>query len=174
MKTKYPIHWPQFYTATIHEWKNLLTDNSCKDIIIDSLRFLVTDKRTELNAFVIMSNHVHIIWQALPGFTPGDIQASFMKFTAQQLKRKLATANSALLETCKVNKYDREYQIWKRDSLSIDLFTSTVFDQKLEYIHYNPVKAGLCKFPEEYYYSSAGFYHSGVDEFGILTHCSGN
>jgi hypothetical protein len=45
------------------------------------------------------------------------------------------------------------------------------FCKKLEYIHWNPVKAGLCRLPEEYYYSSAGFYHTGIDNFGILTHC---
>lgn len=174
MKTQYPIHWPQFFTATIYEWQNLLADNSYKDIIINSLNFLVCNKRIELNAFVIMSNHIHIIWQALPGFSPGDTQASFMKYTAQQLKRKLTSENLSLLEIFKVNKYDREYQIWKRESLSIELFMEAVFIQKMEYIHYNPVRAGLCKYPEEYYYSSAKFYNSGVDEFKMLTKYSGN
>ena len=97
-----------------------------------------------------------------------------MKYTAQQLKRKLTSENLSLLEIFKVNKYDREYQIWKRESLSIELFMEAVFIQKMEYIHYNPVRAGLCKYPEEYYYSSAKFYNSGVDEFKMLTHYSGN
>jgi hypothetical protein len=44
------------------------------------------------------------------------------------------------------------------------------FNQKLDYIHYNPVKAGLCKLPEDYYYSSAKFYFDGVDAFEMLTH----
>ena len=74
----------------------------------------------------------------------------------------------------KVNKYDREYQIWKREPLSIELFTPAVFYQKLEYIHYNPVKAGLSTNPEDYYYSSAKYYYDGVDCFGMLTHFSGN
>jgi len=65
MKQSYPEHWPQYFTATIYERKHLLTDNDCKDIIIDSLRFLVTNKRIELNAFVIMANHIHVIWQPL-------------------------------------------------------------------------------------------------------------
>lgn len=97
-----------------------------------------------------------------------------MKYTAQQLKRSLKTNNEEFLEEFKVNKYDREYQIWKRDSLSIELFTEDVFLQKLEYIHNNPGNAGLCKYPEEYKYSSAQFYQSGVDEFGIITHFKGN
>ncbi|GAB2808283.1 hypothetical protein [Ferruginibacter profundus] len=65
------------------------------------------------------------------------------------------------------------YQFWKRESLSIELRTHAVYMQKLEYIHYNPVKAGLCIHPEEYYYSSAKFYFNGADDFGMLTHYLG-
>lgn len=53
---KYPVFWPQYLTATILEWKHLLKKEKYKDIIVDSLRFLVEEKRIELNAFVIMSN----------------------------------------------------------------------------------------------------------------------
>ena len=172
MKTSYPEHWSQFYTATIYKWKHLLSADKHKEIIINSLRFLVNDKRIELNALVIMSNHIHLIWQPMFGFTPSDIQASFMKYAAQQLKRLLKENTKEFLEEFKVDKYDREYQIWKRDPLSIELFTENVFLQKLEYIHSNPVNAGLCNYPEKYKYSSAQFYHSGVDEFKILTHFS--
>jgi hypothetical protein len=73
-----------------------------------------------------------------------------------------------------VNKYDRTYQIWKREPLSIELFTEKAFMQKLEYIHNNAVAAGLVSYEEEYKYSSAKFYSSGIDEFNIVTHCSGN
>ncbi len=174
MKQSYPEYWPQYFTATIYEWKHLLVNSDCKDIIIDSLRFLVTNKRIELSAFVIMSNHFHAIWQPLFGFTPSAIQASFMKYTAQQLKRLTEKSNRRLLNSFLVNKEDRTYQIWKRRPLSIELSTAAVFDQKLDYIHYNPVKAGLCINPEDYYYSSAVFYYNGTDNFGILTHYSGN
>lgn len=174
MNKSYPEYWPQYFTATIYEWRHLLADNRNKDIIIDSLRFLVINKRIELNAFVIMSHHFHAIWQPLFGFTPSGIQASFMKHTGLQLKRSLEKNDQEFLTSFLVNKEDRTHQIWKRRPLSIELRTQAVFDQKLEYIHYNPVKAGLCINPEDYYYSSAGFYYNGTDTFGILTHYSGN
>ena len=176
----YPEHWPQFYTATINNWENLLADDLHKEIIIDSLRFLVAEKRIELNAFVIMSNHIHLIWQAMFGFSPSGIQASFMKYTAHQFKRSLTGNNKNALAKHKVNKYDREYptgccaQFWKRDPLSFELISPAVFEQKLDYTHYNPVVAGLCINPEDYYYSSARFYHDGTDHFGILTHYLGS
>ena len=61
-------------------------------------------------------------------------------------------------------------KFWERNPLSVDLWTKEVFIQKMEYIHYNPVAAGLCIYPEDYKYSSAKFYESGEDEFGFLKH----
>ena len=174
MNFPYPVHWPQYFTATINQWKHLLKEDSYKDIIINSLHHLTSTNATRLTAFVIMSNHIHLIWQALQGFTPSDIQSSFMRFTANKLKQKLTTEDPIQLEQYKVNKYDRTYQIWKREPLGIELFTPPAFQQKLNYIHENPVRAGLCKFAEDYRYSSARFYETGVDEFGILSNCNGN
>jgi len=168
---KYPIYWPQFFTATILEWKPLLSQNKYKIVIIDSLRYLTVNKKITLYAFVIMSNHLHLIWQALPGSNPESVQAGFLKFTARQMRLDLITHHPLVLEKFKVDTKDRECQFWERNSLGIDLYSNDVFMQKLEYVHWNPVKAGLCNFPEEYYYSSAKFYHTGTDHFGILTHC---
>ena len=89
VKQSYPEYWPQYSTATIYQWKHLLEDNNHKDIIINSLKYLVTEKRIVLDAFVIMSAPIHLIWQPMFGFTPSDIQASFMRYTARQLKRLL-------------------------------------------------------------------------------------
>lgn len=121
-----------------------------------------------------MSNHIHLIWQPMFGFTVSGIQASFMKYTAQQLKRSLQKNDQESLAGFKVNKHDRDYQVWKRESLSIELRTAAVVEQKMNYIHYNPVRAGCCSNPEDYYYSSARYYLDGTDSFQVLTHYSGN
>ena len=96
-----------------------------------------------------------------------------MKFTAQQIKFALASDNPALLAQCEVNKTDRQYQIWKRKPLSVELSSEKVFLQKLDYIHFNPGKAGLCVCPEDYHFSSALFYENGIDHFKMLTHYKG-
>ncbi len=96
-----------------------------------------------------------------------------MKFTAQQLKRSLKESAKPLLASLKVNKYDREYQIWKRDSLSIELLNEKMFVQKMEYIHDNPVRAGVCNLAEDYHFSSARFYQYGTNDFDMLKHFSG-
>ena len=164
----YPTEWPNYFTTTILKWKPLLKDDKFKMIIIDSLRFLVKENRIRLSAFVIMSTHIHLVWQPCAGNTKSQIQLQFMKFTAQQMKFLLQKSDQEFLKEFYVNKSDREYQIWKRLPLSTELDTEFIFHQKVDYIHYNPVKAGLCKLPEEYRFSSARYYHDGFDEFGLF------
>ncbi|MEJ7627804.1 MAG: transposase [Ferruginibacter sp.] len=173
MNFPYPTEWPQYFTATIHNWLPILATDKHKNIITDSLHFMVENKRIELNAFVVMQNHIHLIWQPLPGHSLSSIQLSFMKFTAQQIKFALTVDNPSLLEQCRVNKSDRQYQIWKRKPLSIELSSQKIFLQKLEYIHYNPVACGISIYPEEYHFSSAMFYENEIDHFKMLTHYLG-
>ena len=162
---------PQFFTATILEWKYLLKDDAYKDIVINSLRFLKDEKGIVIYGYVIMPNHIHLIWQIQDGFTREKIQMRFLKFTAQQMKFRLQKEDPLALEHYHVNAKDREYQFWQRNPLSVDLWTEAVFDQKLEYIHDNPIqpKWRLAEFPEDYRYSSARFYLTGHDEFGLIT-----
>jgi putative transposase len=66
--------------------------------------------------------------------------------------------NGELSEKIEVNLKDRKHQVWQRDSLSIELRSKKVYEQKLNYIHNNPVKAGKCIIEEDYKYSSARYY----------------
>src|SRR5690349_13447298 len=120
-------HHPQFFTATILEWKSLLKDDSYKDIIIDSLRFLKNEGSIVVYAFVIMPNHIHLIWQIQDGFKQDKIQMRFLRFTAQQFKFRLVDTTDSRLNNYFVNAKDREYQFWERNALSIDLWTPEVF-----------------------------------------------
>jgi putative transposase len=168
---QYTQEWPQFFTATIQDWKHLLKDDNYKNIITAALKFLVSEEKVTVNGFVIMSNHLHIIWQSKGGNSIQTIQNSFIKHTSKQFKKQLQKDNN--LKEYEVNAVDRQYNFWQRDALNIVLFTETVFKQKLNYIHYNPVKAGLCSLPEEYYYSSALFYEKGIDNFDFIEHYMG-
>ncbi len=166
---------PQFITETILEWKHLLEQDSFKDIIISSLQFLHKEGSIVVYAFIIMPNHIHMIWQIQDGYIQEKIQQRFLKFTGQQMKFRMINEKSKILNEFLVEAKDRAYQIWERNSLSIDLWSEKVFIQKLDYIHNNPCKHPwrLAKYPEEYKYSSAKFYHTGIDDFGFLTHYRG-
>ena len=97
---------------------------------------------------------------------------SFSKFTAHRFKKHLTGTNQ--LELYRSDKTDRAFQFWKRDPLAILVSTEKIFISKLEYIHKNPAKWGLCTHPEEYRWSSAKFYREGIDEFNMLTHSGSN
>ena len=128
----------------------LLEHDKYKDIIINSLLFLVEDKRIKLYAFVIMPDHLHLIWQMQPLIHPQHVQRDFLKYTAQRIKHYLQKNHPELLSAFESDANDRTCQFWKRRALSIELRTDKAYIQKLDYIHWNPVKAGLCKLPEEY------------------------
>jgi putative transposase len=162
--------YPQFFTATNLNWRKLLQPDKYKDIIVNSLRFLVEDQRIKLYAFVIMCNHIHLIWQMQALIHSKDVQRDFLKYTGQRIKHDLFKNHKAVLEHFKVGAKDREYQFWERNPLSVELRAQKIYLQKLKYIHWNPVRAGICKLPEEYKYSSALFYETGIDNWGFLTH----
>ena len=56
-----------------------------------------------------MNNHIHLIWQVLPGKTPAQVQHSFMKYTAQQIKFDLVENHPEVLDKFRVNAKDRTY-----------------------------------------------------------------
>ncbi len=166
------MHFPQFYTATILNWQLLLADNAIKEIILRSFGFITEKDRCKIYAFVIMPNHIHVLWQIHEAWTREKFQLSFMKFTAQQFKFYLMDNKPEGLNAYLVNAIDREYQFWERNPLSIDIFSREVFEQKLNYIHKNPYRGkwNLANSNETYFYSSENFYLNGISDFAFLTH----
>ena len=74
---------------TVRTGKMLLKPEKYKDVIINSLQFLVENNRIKVNAFVVMDNHIHLIWQMMAGIRSEAVQRDFMKFTAQKIKQDL-------------------------------------------------------------------------------------
>ena len=160
-----------FYTDTIFEHKHLLADDQFKILVIDSWKYLVAKNKIKIYAFVIMPNHLHLIWQMLEMNGKESPAGSFTKYTAHQFQKNLRRTDKNELEKYHSLKTDRDYQFWIRDPLAIALSSHIAFIQKMEYIHSNPLKEKwqLAKLPEDYRWSSAAFYEHGMDEFGIIT-----
>ena len=158
-----------FFTSTVLEWKFLLTNDEYKDIIIDSLRYLTEQKRIMVHAFVIMNNHLHLLWHVLHPNAKDDVQRDFQKFTAQMIIKDLRNNNPQLLQDFYVGARDRKYQIWERNPLSIGIWSEDVLRQKLAYIHNNPIRAALCTNPEDYKYSTAGLYKGDLMAWEFIT-----
>ena len=163
---------PYFWTDTIYDWKHLLKEDIIKDIIIGSLQFLSEKKLIEVYGFVIMPNHVHLIWQMLEMNGKEMPYTSLLKFTAHSFKKYLKKNNPDVLNIFAIDAENKEYEFWQRDSLAFELTKKETILQKIDYIHYNATaeKWKLCNEPADYYFSSAKFYETGVDDFGILKH----
>jgi REP element-mobilizing transposase RayT len=135
-----------FYTDTIFEFKHLLSADALKMIVISSLQYLVQKGLVTLYGFVIMPNHIHLLWYIKEQNGKESVAGSFAKYTAHEFKKYLA--GSGELQLYKSHKEDRQYQFWKRDPLAIAISTEAIFLSKLEYIHNNPVreKWKLCQY----------------------------
>ena len=157
-----------FWTATIHKWYTLLEDDKMKNIIIDYLKILSDEKKITMYGFVIMPNHLHYLWQQNILNGKELPKGSFMKYTAHKFRKHLEEENK--LHLYKVDSGNKEHEIWQRDSLGVGIYSREVAKQKLDYIHGNPVRGkwSLSKDNISYYYSSAKFYETGVDDFGFL------
>jgi putative transposase len=160
---------PQFFTATILNWNKLLKPEKYKFIIIESLQYLVNEKRVIIYGYVIMDNHIHIVWEPTQLYSLKHTQLSLLKFTSQRIKRDLENNHPQVLKHYRVALKDRVYQFWQRNSLCIDLYSEEIIEEKLNYIHRNPVKAELSVNEEDYRFSSAPFYKGLGDEFKFLT-----
>jgi putative transposase len=161
-----------FWTDTIKDWKHLFRQDKYKRLIIENLRDLVDKKMIVVYGFVIMPNHLHILWEMKAKKGKEMPHASFNKVTAQFIVNDLDENHAAVLPSFKVKDKDRSFLIWQRDPLAILMDKREKLEQKLDYIHNNPLneKWNLAKRPEEYYWSSAKFYESNRDNFGFLTH----
>lgn len=161
-----------FFTATILHWKNLLKPNKYKTIIIDSLKYLVNKGKIKVYGFVIMPNHVHFIWEMIEANGKEMPNASFTKHTGHQFLEDLRENHPHLLPFFKVDSSTRSHHFWQRNSLPFPLTNEEVLIQKLNYIHNNPLqeKWMLAESPENYEFSSAKFYLTEIDKFGILSH----
>ncbi len=159
-----------FWTDTIKDWQNLLADDASKHIIIDSWSYLVKQGKIKIYGFIIMPNHIHVIWEPLSMNGKEMPHASFNKFTAHQFLKMID--GSASKKYYKVTDAARRYRFWQRDPLAVLMDSKQLVEQKLDYIHLNPLqeKWNLAEYPADYRWSSAQFYETGIDEFDILTH----
>jgi len=164
------LNEPYFWTITIKEWLPILKDDF-KNVIINCLKWLKDKELIRIYGYVIMPNHIHLLWEQLKMNGKEFPKNSFEKFTAHQFKI-LLKSDPGMLERFKVNSSDRHYNFWQRDPLAILIYNKEMLLQKLDYIHNNPVQPhwNLSFTPEKYTFSSAEFYDSGVDRFEILSH----
>ena len=173
MSRRYKFHNPDgvyFITSSVEGWTDVFTRNEYKDILIDNLKYCQQHKGLEIFAWCIMTNHLHLIASAQVGFLLQDIFRDFKKYTSKAIIK-------AIKENIQESKKDVLLQqfmtpegirFWQKGNHPIELWSNAVINQKLQYIHQNPVESGIVFRAEDYMYSSAYDYAGGKGMLDII------
>ena len=172
MSEKYKFHDPSglyFTTSTVVFWIDLFTRPAFKHLIVESLRFCQKEKGLVIHAWVLMPSHLHMIVSS----TENDLSsifADFKKHTSKQIVRLIEGENESRADWLlrgfanaarKLSKV-KNYKVWQEGNHPILLDNAKMTDEKLDYIHLNPVKDEIVDEPAFYWYSSARNYEGGI------------
>jgi REP element-mobilizing transposase RayT len=151
--------------ATVN-WIDVFTRPQYKDILVNSINYCVKQKGLEVFAWVIMSNHVHMVVRT-KGDLLQDIFRDLKKHTAKAILQAIEENQQEsrkewilwLFERAgKKNANNSKYQFWQQHNQPEELTKAFAIETAISYVHDNPVKAGLVDRAEDYRYSSAKDY----------------
>jgi len=157
-----------FVTFSVVQWVDVFTRREYRDIVLASLKYCQQSKGLILYGWCLMSNHIHLILAAKESNTVSGILRDFKKFTSKRIIESIEdnekeSRKSWMLwlfsSSGKANLNNHESQFWQQgNNHAVELFTPMFSRQKLDYIHLNPVRAGIVENPQDYLYSSARNY----------------
>lgn len=169
-RSRYKFHesqYPYFITSTILEELPLLCNPALAKILLDQFVFMQQKKNVILYSYVLMPNHFHAI-------VKGEDLANSLRLTKSYAARRILkhlqdNGHSRWLNKLKFNKRNhkvgRTYQVWEEGLHPKQLSSAKMMHQKMEYIHFNPVKSGFVDGPTDWRYSSARDY---LGEEGLI------
>ncbi len=172
MSEKYKFHNPSgiyFITATTVGWIDLFTKSRYCDIIIDSLKYCQKEKGLIIHAWCIMSSHLHLIVSSDGKEKLAAILNDFKTFTSKAIIEEIKNSDESRKEWMLRSfeeagsklKRISHYKVWQDGNHPIELDTNKMLDQRLNYLHENPVKQGIVYQAEDYCNSSAIDYCGG-------------
>lgn len=150
-------HYAYFVTCTIVDWLPVLAHDAYRQIVLDSLAHLREHKQTQLNAFVVMPTHLHAVLWSQEGIILSDVLRDFKRFTSRSISKEATRrGDHQFLDVfAAVRQQGRaqntsQYQVWQEGSHPEAIYTLDFAHQKINYIHANPVRAGLASAPEDW------------------------
>lgn len=168
---------PHFMTFTVVDWVDVFSRQKYRDVLLDSFTFCRKEKGMLLHGYVIMSNHVHVL-MASKNQKLSDLVRDFKKFTAKTILGKIQTEQESRADwmmkrfefAARSHGRNETFQFWRYGNHPEEVFTEKFMWSKLDYIHLNPVRAGIVDKASEYLYSSARNYvgQKGLIEVDLL------
>ena len=128
----------------------------------------------EIVAWCIMTSHIHLIFRSINGQRPELLLGDFKRFTSKAIVQAIMDNPQESRKVFLLEHFRKaashstnvtNYQFWRHDNKPIELWSNSVIQEKINYIHQNPVDEGLVFKPEDYVYSSAADY---AGEKGLL------
>jgi putative transposase len=175
MSKKYRIgdqRHAHFVTLTVIHWVDFFIRDEYREVFIKSIQYCQQHKGLEVYGYCIMSSHIHLIVRAGEKELLENVLRDLKRYTAKCFHDLLLSEQtnyesrkSWLLKMFQ-DKDNKKFQFWQYGNHPIGLWSDEVFYQKLNYIHLNPVAAGLVYQPEEWRYSSAIDY---AGKQGLIT-----
>ena len=167
-----------FLTFQVVGWAVISTRKIYRDIIIDSLSYCRREKGLLIYAYVIMSNHMHVIFQSKTNRLSDSVR-DFKRHTSKKILDELRSNNSESRRAwltmifryhARYNKRTKEMQFWTHENHAVELNSNELITSRLEYIHQNPIRAGWVENPEDYIYSSSRNYAGiqGIIEIDLI------
>lgn len=155
-------HAVYFLTFTVVDWVDLFTRQSYRDVLLENLNFYQEQRGLCIYAYVVMSNHMHLILQQPVGRLSNTIR-DFKKYTSRKMAQMVMNEPESRREwllhrfawNAGVAANVTNYQIWVHDSHAEEIWSRPFYEQKERYVHMNPVRAGWVEKPEDWIYSSA-------------------
>ncbi|GAB3812266.1 REP-associated tyrosine transposase [Pontibacter rugosus] len=165
MSRKYKFHNKEglyFVSFAVVYWIDVFTREEYFALLTDSLDYCRKNKGMEIYAWCIMPSHVHLIFRAKDN-NPSVLLKELKTYTSKQLQKLIAEHKQErtewmlwLMERARLkNSNVKHRQFWQQHNKPIELWSTAVIDQKIDYIHNNPVEAGFVTEPEHWKYSSA-------------------
>jgi len=155
-----------FITTTLFRFEKIFSlGDEYNLIIINSLKKQIKEHNTELYAYVIIPNHIHLLFRLAYGESIIDFMRDFKRETSNEIKLQLKREyRSNILNRLK--HYSRgyknqKYKVWMDRYDDVIISSEKVFNIKMNYIHANPVKSGLVENMEDWKYSSYRNYIYG-------------
>jgi len=152
-----------FVTSTTIEWIPVFTEEKYFKIVTGALKYAQENKDLKVYAYVILENHFHLIVSSnkLSGVL-GSLKSYTARMIIDTLKsnRKEWLLNQLAYYKLKHKVYS-DYQLWQEELHPQIIYTAEILNQKIDYIHFNPVRRGYVNEPHHWKYSSAGFYYFG-------------
>jgi len=160
-------HGIHFLTFTAVEWVDFFTRKEYKLIVVDSLNHCIEEKGFECFAWVLMSNHLHIVARANAPFRLSDVVRDMKKFTSKKIVATIETIPESrrewLLHKCEFAAQStgraKNYKLWQDSNHAVCLEGNKDWlKQRIDYVHQNPVRQMIVSNAHEYLFSSAGDY----------------